>query len=66
MYSHHHDAQEVDADVEHRHEEPNTLEEVANEQDAEGAVIRWVHRPEHVEGHDADKHHGEDEEHPCR
>ena len=64
-YSHHHYAQEVDADVEHRHEEADSLEEVANKQDTEGTVIRWVHRPEHVEGHNANKHHWEDEEHPC-
>jgi len=41
--THGHDSQEVDADVEHRDEESNALEEVPQEEHADGPRVRWIH-----------------------
>ena len=57
-----HDPNHEYTQVEERHEHPDALEEVSNEQDTHCPLICRLHSLEHVEGDDTDEHHREDQE----
>ena len=61
-----HSPDDVDADVEKRHEEPESLEGVTDKQDTDRSGIFGRDHLQNVEGDDSDKHHGENQECPGR
>ena len=59
-----HPPDDIDADVEKRHEESEPLESVTNKQDTDRSAVFHRDDLEHVEGDDSDKHHGKNQERP--